>query len=235
MTLREQMTKRLFGTGLDIGALHRPMVKHDGMRVLYVDRLPASELKKHYPELSEFPLIDADILDDAETLHTIESSKYNFVIASHVIEHMSNPLSAMEHWMRVLKTGGLLYLVVPDKRFIFDRHRPLTELDHIREDNVMTEHRRRQQDLKHYLEYAELVDHKEGEDEINAHAKKLIETGYSIHFHTFTPESFHSLLLFFIENMCPATIEAGPRLDPTDKHEFHFLLRKGVNGSAWNV
>lgn len=224
MTLREQMTKRLFGTGIDIGALHRPMVKHDGMRVLYVDRLPASELKKHYPELSEFPLIDADILDDAQELLTFRDSTYDFVIASHVIEHMSDPIGAIAAWMRVLRSGGLLYLVVPDKRFIFDRNRPLTELDHIRGDYNTSPHRRIARDWDHYLEYAALVDHKEGE-EIKAHATKLRDTGYSIHFHTFTPESFHTLLIYFIENY-GGTIEAGPRVDPTDKHEFHFLLRK---------
>lgn len=225
MTLREQMTKRLFGTGLDIGALHRPMVKHDGMRVLYVDRLPVSELKKHYPELSEYPLVEADIISDAQWMGGIDSGKYDFVIASHVIEHMSNPLGAMEQWFRVLKPGGLLYLVVPDKRNIFDKKRPLTELDHIRQDYNTSEHRRIGMDWAHYMEYAELVDDKEGPD-IEAHAAKLRDTGYSIHYHTFIPESFHSMLIYFIEKVCPANIEAGPRVDPTDKHEFHFLLRK---------
>jgi SAM-dependent methyltransferase len=225
MTLREQMTKRLFGTGLDLGALHRPMVKHDGMRVLYVDRLPVSELKKHYPELSEYPLVEADIIADAQELLSVESDKYDFVIASHVIEHMSDPLGAMLAWCRVLKKGGQLYLVVPDKRHIFDKKRPLTELDHMREDYNTSPHRRIERDWKHYIEYAELVDGKEG-NEIAQHALKLRDTSYSIHFHTFIPESFHSLLIYFMEKVCPCIIEVGPRVALEEKYEFHFLLRK---------
>jgi len=225
MSLREQMTKRLSGTGLDIGALHRPMVKHSGMKVVYVDRLPAAELKKHSPELSEFPLVEADIISDAQYLPGIDSGKYDFVIASHLIEHMSCTLGALEAWFRVLKVGGLLYLVVPDKRYIFDKKRSLTTFEHILKDFQMLEAERHEADWQHCLEYAELVDDCEGA-EIEEHAKYLRDSGYSYHPHTFIPESFHEVLIYFIEHVCPGNIEAGPRIDPTDKHEFHFLLRK---------
>lgn len=225
MNLREQMTKRLMGTGLDLGALHRPMIKHDGMRVIYVDRLPVSELKKHYPELSEFPLVEADIIDDAQTLSTIEDGKYDFVIASHVIEHMSCTIGALQNWLRVLRSGGQLYLVVPDKRYIFDRHRLLTTLQHLVTDHDAYPEERRAIDFVHYLEYSELVDGQQ-DAAILAHALKLTQDGYSIHFHTFTPESFHELLIYFMRNVEDIVIETGPRVDSEDKHEFHFLVRK---------
>lgn len=226
MTLREQMTNRLSGVGIDIGALHRPMVTHPGMKVTYVDRLTLDEMKAHYPELSEYPLKAPDIIDDAQHLWLIRKETCDFVIASHVIEHMSDPIGALKAWFRVLRRGGLLYLVVPDKRYIFDRDRPLTELQHLIEDHELGLEERQARDWYHFVEYAERVDKVEGLEAAANAADDLVKRGYSIHYHCFTPESFHDLLIYVLENHCSMEITAGPRIDPQDKHEFHFLVRK---------
>ena len=43
---RKHFSDQLSGKGLEIGPLHRPMVKHDGMQITYIDRLPVEELRK---------------------------------------------------------------------------------------------------------------------------------------------------------------------------------------------
>ena len=42
--------------------------------------------------------------------------------------------SPLFEWYRVLKPGGIVYAVVPDKRYTWDRERPDTPMEHMIED-----------------------------------------------------------------------------------------------------
>ena len=42
----------------------------------------------------------------------------DFICASHCIEHIENPIQAIEDWLKKLRSGGLLLLIVPHKKFI---------------------------------------------------------------------------------------------------------------------
>ncbi len=56
-----------------------------------------------------------DLLDgNAEDLRGIKDASYDFVYSSHCLEHMRSVTRALEHWTRVLKPGGCLYVAVPD-------------------------------------------------------------------------------------------------------------------------
>jgi SAM-dependent methyltransferase len=63
-----------------------------------------------------------------------EDSKYDCVIACHCLEHIANPIKALLEWKRVLRKGGLLLLVLPNPNHTFDWRRPVTKLEHLRED-----------------------------------------------------------------------------------------------------
>ena len=71
---------------------------------------------------------------DASDLHPIPSSQYDFILASHCLEHIANPLRALAEWKRVLKPGGYLLLILPHKDETFDWRRPTTELAHMTAD-----------------------------------------------------------------------------------------------------
>lgn len=73
-------------------------------------------------------------VSEASDLGQIDDSAYEFVLSSHTLEHMANPLGALAEWRRVLTPGGTLVLVVPHKDGTFDRHRPVTLLSHLVED-----------------------------------------------------------------------------------------------------
>ena len=64
----------------------------------------------------------------------VASESYDFVLSSHCVEHMANPLRGLEEWIRVLKPEGLLILVVPHKDGTFDHRRPVTRYEHLLED-----------------------------------------------------------------------------------------------------
>jgi len=213
----------LVGKGLEIGPLHEPLPQSPGASVDHVDRLPLEDLRKHYPELPPEKIVTPDILDDAETLGRIADGTYDFVSASHVIEHMRNPIGALENWCRVLKPAGLLYLVVPDKRATFDRSREQTTLEH-----MVLDYRdpSRDRDREHFLEWSTKVDGKVGEHAVEA-ARHLEQMDYSIHFHVFLPSDVATLLTWFSANVQPLEVVEGPVMVP-GSFEFHFMLRKGA-------
>lgn len=185
--LRFFVTSRVLrGCGLDIGALHRPMPVPEGVKVTYVDRMSRAELLEHYPELSNFALTEADVIDNGETLEKFGDASQDFVIASHFIEHTEDPIRTIKTYCRVVKPGGIILLLVPERRAYFDKERPLTTLDHLIQDHELGPASSRR---SHYVEYAEFVDGGYGEDPF-IHAKKIFEKKYSIHYHVWTGESF---------------------------------------------
>lgn len=73
-------------------------------------------------------------LREGTDLHGIGPETYDFILSSHAIEHIANPLGALAEWRRVLRPGGTLVLVVPHKDATFDHRRPVTSLEHIEGD-----------------------------------------------------------------------------------------------------
>lgn len=71
---------------------------------------------------------------EATNLRQIASASYDFVLSSHTLEHIANPLQALSEWTRTLKEDGLLVLVVPHKDGTFDHRRPVTSLAHLIQD-----------------------------------------------------------------------------------------------------
>lgn len=94
-------------------------------------------------------------ISDAVMLTGIEDRSYDFILSSHCLEHIANPLGALNEWLRVLKPGGHLILVLPDKEGTFDHRRPVTTLAHLIED---LERSTGEADLTHLSEILDLHD-----------------------------------------------------------------------------
>lgn len=92
---------------------------------------------------------------EATDLHGLGSQSYDFVLSSHAIEHVANPLGALAEWKRVLRAGAPLVLVVPHKDATFDHRRPVTSLKHLEDDFAEN---RAEDDLSHLPEILELHD-----------------------------------------------------------------------------
>lgn len=71
---------------------------------------------------------------NATDLSGIPDAAYDFVISSHCLEHVANPLLALTEWRRVTRDGSRLLLILPDPLHTFDHRRPVTTLDHLRSD-----------------------------------------------------------------------------------------------------
>lgn len=221
---RAYFSSKLMGRGLEIGPLHRPLLTHPGMQMDYVDRLTVEQLRAHYPELKDLPLVEPTIIADAESLEGVPDKTYDFLVSAHVIEHMRSPIRSIEQWCRVLKDGGMLYLIVPDKRAIFDRQRVRTTLEHLILDYMRPSLER---DFEHCLEYGLHVHGKKGIDAVKE-ADLIVETNYSIHYHCFIPSDIINLVEWFSQNVRPLEIVEGPVMSP-GSDEFHFLLKTPRN------
>jgi SAM-dependent methyltransferase len=173
----------LSGEGIEVGALHRPLLvnkNNQKIKVSYVDRLDSESIRNAYSELSDLSLVDVDIVDNGETLQTIEDASLDFIIANHFIEHAANPLGTIRNHLRKLKNNGILFYAIPNKRKTFDKDRSLTSFEHLlRDDQLGSEVSR----LEHYREWVEKVLKINTPDEVTDIIEKTISSGYSIHYH----------------------------------------------------
>jgi SAM-dependent methyltransferase len=73
-------------------------------------------------------------IHDATALSSISDGTYDFLLASHILEHVANPLRALEEFHRVLKPKGVVLVLVPNRSYTFDHKRPYTSFAHLAED-----------------------------------------------------------------------------------------------------
>lgn len=93
-------TRYFVGEGIDIGC--------------------GTDMLDHYKPL--FPLMSAchpwDVLwgdGDAGRMEGVKDDTYDFVVSSHCLEHVTSPMEALKNWLRVVKPGGHVVILVPDE------------------------------------------------------------------------------------------------------------------------
>lgn len=192
----------------DILALFRSRLSREALGVeIGAHSLPVPGVEPYYVDrVSTFAGTNTrvDIQADAVAL-PFPSEEIDYLCSSHVLEHLVNPVSGLLEWHRVLRSGGWLYLVVPDKRFTFDEPRSLTPPSHIvRDFEKMTD----ETELEHIREFIYDTDWTRLQPEVNnkdiPDRQKALFQAYvdavnrgesiDVHHHTFTPESLHEML-----------------------------------------
>lgn len=182
----------LKGSGIEVGAGPRPFPLPNGTQCLYGDNRNASELDSYFAGATGIP----DCLHlDAQTLSGVADCSVDFVISAHVIEHLQNPILSIRSSLRALKPNGMFILVVPDRRFTFDRLRPPTTLEHMIRDEADGGKSTLYQAYYEHVKYIHpLSETPIDEDEIPIHVRKLIEARFDTHFHCWTGDEFRDLL-----------------------------------------
>lgn len=74
-------------------------------------------------------------IGEASSLPALGNAPYDFVISSNCLEHVANPVKALEEWLKQVRPGGHLLLVLPNKASNFDHRRPVTRFEHLLEDH----------------------------------------------------------------------------------------------------
>jgi SAM-dependent methyltransferase len=63
------------------------------------------------------------IVNDAVNISYVKDETYDFCFSSHSLEHIANPLKAINEWLRIIKKGGYIIIIVPEKSVCFDHKR----------------------------------------------------------------------------------------------------------------
>lgn len=120
------------GRGLEIGPSHNPAApKSAGFNVETVDHMDRAGLLEKYKDDQGISLAAIEEVDHVWTGGSLcdligAPASYDWIIASHVIEHMPDLVYFITECQALLKPDGVVSLVVPDKRYCFDHLRRLT-------------------------------------------------------------------------------------------------------------
>ncbi|MDB5043713.1 MAG: class SAM-dependent methyltransferase [Candidatus Eremiobacteraeota bacterium] len=117
----------LAGAGLEIGGGYNPITCKDEFRVDHLDHADRDTLIEKFASqgIDTSRIQTVDYVWSGQTYAELVGEKrYDWIIASHVIEHVPNPIQFLNDCTEILTEDGILSLVVPDKRFCFDYYRP---------------------------------------------------------------------------------------------------------------
>ena len=112
--------------GVEIGALTSPIVSKQeaGERILYVDHLDTEGLRQKYSDdqLAGATLVDVDRVWGEQTLQDCigPGLKVDYVLNSHVIEHVPDIVTWLQEIHAILRPDGRLRMAIPDRRYTFD-------------------------------------------------------------------------------------------------------------------
>ncbi|HEY1510558.1 MAG TPA: methyltransferase domain-containing protein [Solirubrobacteraceae bacterium] len=220
--LREDLARRyLKGEGIEIGAASLPLRLPPSVRVRYVDNLDRDALIAQSGdgflgsgiEVAAIPR--TDVIDDAQTLAAFADGSVDFIIACHVVEHLEDPIGALENFARITRRDGIIFVILPDARHTFDYLRERTTIEHLLRDHQEGPHTSR---MHHYAEWAEYIEGI-GPPGIPRRSAEYAAANAHHHFHVWELEGFVGLL---------GAIDLDCELVHAQhhKHEFAVILRK---------
>ena len=135
---------------------------------------------------------------DATDLSVLKNIYYDFILSCNNIEHIANPLKAVEQWLSVLNKDGAIVIIAPRKESNFDHNRDIVKFDHLMSDYIdnTNEH-----DLTHLEEILQLHDLKMDRpagtiDQFRERSLKNFENR-CLHHHVFDLEVLKEIYRYF--------------------------------------
>lgn len=213
------------GNGLEVGALDKPfMFKFSKMK--YADVSNVEQLKQGIKDLNISGLykksyIKSDFLMQFPKfdLPQISSESFDFVYSSHSLEHSKNPIFAIAEYLRIVKKNGIIYTIIPNRKFTWEFNRPTT--------NAHSIIRKFEENIFHYTkqEAEEIIKFHGGHSLYKTMQKKDIDfiTKDNLgrhHYHTFDDSNILKIIDYICFTLDCKCIYLN--LEP----EIHFVLKK---------
>ncbi len=236
------------GFGLEIGPSYNPLLpKAEGYNVEILDYASAETLRARWvgrPDVDAWRIEEIDYVSDGQSMLELigQRERYDYIVACHVIEHVTDVVTFLQDCSALLKPAGKLVLAVPDKRMCFDCLKPVSTVGEALQAFIEKRTRHTPGALFDHIAQA----CSKGTDEIWAAAavdelrykhtkmdalelfKDSIETGryHDVHAWHFTPSSFRSFMKTL--NEIGYTDLGEAEFFTPGGHEFHVALSKSA-------
>ena len=237
--------------GIEIAPLSWVTVKKEDGYILYVDKLSYNELLAAHsdsPHFKKEDIIPIDIvLGDRSIAEALaDHPKFDYVVGSHVIEHIPDLVSWFDDIHSILKPDGTFRLAIPDRRFTFDYLRENSKLSEVlnayahraktpMSQSVMDHHLNvRKVDFiaawDSTIESGRLERFHTPEYALEVATKDRRDNDPDIHCWTFTPKSFAKLMLDLAElRLLDFSCEC---IFDTEPYTFEFFVNMRNNDCA---
>jgi hypothetical protein len=237
--------------GIEIGGLDKPLVVRSelskGSEILYADHLSTKDLKEKYKADTSVDLnalVEVDLINvSGDFSSSLQGRLVDYIVASHVVEHVPNPIGWLQGLFDVLRPGGFVFLVVPDKRFTFDFQRPITTFGEMLESSFSNKRMPSLKDVFDHHSSAVMIDGGRvwngllGKDELiplasNRDALQYAQEAHhdskyhDVHVSIFTPASFFSIIECLIKSQMLLPEITGFRDTNINDIEFFVCLTK---------
>jgi len=245
----EEIRRALLLTGLDIekpglevSPLYRPIALKSRHNVFYTDYTSAEDSRSKHSNYDHAEIMDIDFIwtpgvSLSECVPV--GKKFHWAIASHVLEHVPDPIGWLLEVFEVLEVGAVFSLALPDKHYCFDKFRRETDVADLIDQWVRKQRIPSPRQLYDFLSRSVDFNGKpyESADQFQLATRNYTDeealnfvinswttgTYFDAHCSVFTPESFYDLLSK-LNAIGIINVEASQPL--ATNGEFHITLRK---------
>jgi SAM-dependent methyltransferase len=215
------------GRGVEIGALSNPF-PFARAKVTYADIAGVKTMRAYLDQIPIDNLYSGHLVKPGVILksprygfETVPDNEYDFVYSSHCIEHAPNPLYSIKDQLRIVRPGGVVYGIIPNKALTYDKRRKTTPLQTLvyKYENDVFHH-----SLEEAMDVVEnTFDHPLYKNKGIEYAKKIAANGQGIHhFHVFDPSTTMKVLVYIT-----AEFNCSLEYFCVEGINMHFCLRKG--------
>ncbi len=251
------------GRGLEIAPLFRPILSKSLGKVDYTDYMSTSELRerdKSHPEIANLVEVDFVWKPGARLKDCAGSREYDYVVSSHVLEHVPNPIGWLEQTLEVCKPGAIIAMALPTKYNPIDFLRDNTTLSEWIGSYLEARAIPTAQQVFDCLHFSRTMPPNPPDRYFTREEVMAMPSGYTaeqalgfarrafaqnvytdVHCSVFTLESFRQLVQGAIDlgllNLEILSVHTAGNSDQRDVPEFYVKLKKvrnGVNAAAWN-
>jgi predicted SAM-dependent methyltransferase len=228
------------GAGLELSPGAAPLVnKRDG-RIIYCDKFGPKDWPRLYPE-GKF--VDVDVSLAERALDSVfRKEQFDYIVSSHVIEHIPDFIQFFISSSIILRSGGAIVKLVPDKRYTFDVLRRVSSVQDIEvahkakltsPSDAMIQDFYRNCDMNANAEGLWVGTYKpqrsftpkDAQDQLEKADRSVVD----LHCFTFTPDSFKTLIAHVIEKYVPDLSLIEISNTPRGGNEFLVHLKKNAN------
>lgn len=227
LKIRDRVARKyLSGRGIELGAQQIPTSVSRDCSVEYVDVIPNDVLAERYG-LQATKLVPLSHIFDGSDLSVYGDDELDFVIANHVLEHFDDPVSGLCEWLRIVKTGGRIFITLPNYRCnCYDFERVPARLEHLELD-YRDASGRPARNFQHYIEIATTLYKSTDIEAMQQLAQEWTDTDNRQHYHVYDETTVKDVI-YLAENAASVGLTMVEGRFSRDEFEFLLVLEKKV-------